>query len=101
MKSIFTIFPYIVSCSHLGFPFGWFLLSLIQVDVGNWKRTQNAAQICRSSLDNLENHRRLGSRRLRLLASSVNSSHFKSQRNAARKTSFPLFSTTAPCPTTI
>src|SRR5262245_8518261 len=27
--------------------------------------------------------------------------HFNSHRNAARKTSFPLFSTTAPCPTMI
>ncbi len=29
---------------------------------------------------------------------AVNSNHLKSHRNALRKTSFPLFSTTAPCP---
>ena len=31
----------------------------------------------------------------------INANHFKSHRNAVRKTSFPLFSTTAPCPTMI
>src|SRR5271166_173828 len=31
----------------------------------------------------------------------INANHFKSHRNAVRKTSFPLFSTMAPCPTMI